>query len=94
MQQNNHNHNTERDIWKGNYLSRFFAWCSGARLYLLKHCPTEINVYLGIGIIVFFTGALAAISGGYAVWMIFETTWAAVVFGVFWGMIIFFLIGI
>ncbi|HPW67077.1 MAG TPA: DUF4407 domain-containing protein [Salinivirgaceae bacterium] len=90
MQQNN-NHNTERDIWKGNFISRFFAWCSGARLYLLKHCPTEINVYLGIGIIVFFTGVLAAISGGYAIWMIFETTWAAIAFGAFWGSIIFFL---
>ncbi|HOG18887.1 MAG TPA: DUF4407 domain-containing protein [Salinivirgaceae bacterium] len=92
MQQSSINHhNTERDIWKGNFISRFFAWCSGARLYLLKHCPTEINVYLGIGIVVFFTGVLAAISGGYAVWMIFETTWAAVVFGAFWGLLIFFL---
>ncbi len=85
------NSNPERDFWNGNYVSRFFSWCSGARVYLLKHCPTEINIYLGIGIIVFLTGILAAISGGYAIWMIFETTWTAIAFGLFWGIIIFFL---
>jgi hypothetical protein len=83
--------NVEKDFWKGNRFSRFFAWCSGGRLYILQQCPTEINIYLGIGIIVFLTGLLAALSGGYAVWMVFETVWAAIVFGLFWGIMIFFL---
>jgi hypothetical protein len=85
------NINIEKDFWKGNRVSRFFAWCSGGRIYILQQCPTEINVYLGIGIIVFLTGLLAALSGGYAVWMVFETVWAAIAFGLFWGIMIFFL---
>ncbi len=85
------NIHSDKDFWRGNRFSRFFAWCSGGRIYILQQCPTEINVYLGIGIIVFLTGLLATLSGGYAVWMVFETLWAAIVFGLFWGTMIFFL---
>ncbi len=81
----------EKDIWKGNAIGRFFLWCSGARIYLLRHCPTEINVYMGIGIIVFLTGILAAISGSYAIYTVFESVPTAVATGIFWGVIIFFL---
>ena len=81
----------EKDFWKGNCFSRFFVWCSGARIYILRQCPTEINVYLGIGIIVFLTGVLASASGGYAVWMVFENIWISIIFGLFWGVMIFFL---
>lgn len=82
---------SDKDIWKGNRISRFFIWCSGARIYILRQCPTEINVYLGIGIIVLLTGILASLSGGYAVWMVFENIWIAIAFGLFWGIMIFFL---
>ncbi|MDD2563516.1 MAG: DUF4407 domain-containing protein [Salinivirgaceae bacterium] len=81
----------EKVLWDGNCFSRFFIWCSGARIYILKQCPTEINVYLGIGIIVFLTGVLASVSGGYAVWMVFEKGWISITFGLFWGVLIFFL---
>lgn len=70
---------------------RFFCWCSGARMYILKQCPTDFNIFFGIGIIVFMTGILAAISGSYAFFSIFNDPWLALLFGFFWGLIIFFL---
>ncbi len=70
---------------------RFFAWCSGVRLYLLKHCPTDYNKYFGIGIIVFLTGIMASITGSFALFTIFNSVLIAGIFGVFWGILIFFL---
>ncbi len=70
---------------------QFFSWCSGARLYLLKSCPTDYNKYFGIGMIVFLTGIMASITGFFALYMIFDSYWIAAVFGVFWGILIFFL---
>ena len=69
----------------------FFCWCSGARLYLLKQCPTEFNKYFGIGAIVFFTGILASLTGGYAMYTVFDNVYLAFIFGLFWGILIFFL---
>lgn len=46
---------------------------------------------MGIGIVVFLTGIMAALSGGYAIWMVFESLPVAIVFGLFWGIVIFFL---
>lgn len=77
--------------WNGNVISRFFLWCSGARVYLLKKCPTEINVFLGIGIVVFLTGTMAALSGGYAFYTVFNSLLFSIIFGAFWGVLIFFL---
>ncbi len=82
---------TINNDWKGNAIARFFLWCSGARFYLLKKCPTEINMFLGIGVVVFLTGMMAAISGGYAFFMVFQSIPLAIVFGTFWGVLIFFL---
>ncbi|MEN8118930.1 MAG: DUF4407 domain-containing protein [Bacteroidota bacterium] len=70
---------------------QFFSWCSGARLYLLKSCPTDYNKYFGIGMIVFLTGIMASITGYFALYTIFDSYWIAAVFGVFWGILIFFL---
>ena len=70
---------------------RFFAWCSGARLYLLKYCPTDYNKYFGIGIIVFLTGIMASLTGSFALYMIFNSVTIAIIFGLFWGILIFFL---
>jgi hypothetical protein len=78
-------------VWKGNAIARFFLWCSGARIYLLKKCPTEINMFMGIGIVIFLTGIMASISGGYAFHLVFNSTPLAIVFGLFWGTLIFFL---
>lgn len=72
-----------------NAIKQFFWFCSGANISLLKRCPTEASKFTGIGATVFFTGVLAALSGGYAFYTIFENTWWAMAFGVLWGSIIF-----
>jgi len=41
--------------------------------------------------IVFLTGIMASITGFFALYMIFDSYWIAAVFGVFWGILIFFL---
>jgi hypothetical protein len=68
---------------------RFFCWCSGARLYLLKQCPTDFNVFFGIGLIVFLTGVMAFFSGSYAFYTVFGNQYWAAAFGLFWGVLIF-----
>jgi hypothetical protein len=68
---------------------QFFCWCSGARLYILKQCPSEFNKYYGIGVIVFLTGLLASLSGGYAIYTVFRKLEISIPFGVLWGFLIF-----
>jgi hypothetical protein len=67
----------------------FFLFCSGAHLPMLKRAPSETNKYGGIGATIFFTGLLAALSGGYALWTIFGQLWAAFLFAIVWGLMIF-----
>src|SRR5690606_40942160 len=69
---------------------KVFLWlCSGAFLPLLRRSPSESNKYLGIGAAVLFTGILAALSAGYALYTIFETVWISVLFALLWGLVIF-----
>ena len=70
-------------------IKEFFWFCSGANISLLKRCPTDASKYTGIGAAVFFTGLLAALSGGYAFFTIFENVFWAAAFGLLWGTIIF-----
>ena len=67
----------------------FFWFCSGANISILKRCPTESSKYTGIGATVFFTGLLAAISSGYALFTVFNSIAIASLFGVVWGLMIF-----
>ncbi len=68
---------------------RFFCLCSGARIYILKQCPSEYNKFFGIGVIVFLTGLMASLSGGYALFTVFRSIWVSLAFGVLWGVLIF-----
>lgn len=70
-------------------LTRFFWFCSGANFSLLKRSPTESNKYIGIGATVFFTGVLAALAAGYALYTVFQSVWPAMLFGLLWGFMIF-----
>lgn len=70
-------------------LYRFFCWCSGARLYILKQCPSDYNKYYGIGVVVFLTGLLASLSGGYAIFTVFQSLKISIAFGALWGFLIF-----
>ena len=67
-----------------------FLWlCAGADRNLLQKTPTESSKYAGIGATILFTGILAAISGGYAVYFVFENVFVAIAFGLVWGAMIF-----
>ncbi|MDD4384452.1 MAG: DUF4407 domain-containing protein [Bacteroidales bacterium] len=81
--------NAEKETHKLVFLYKFFCWCSGARLYLLKQCPSEYNKYYGIGVIVFLTGVLASLSGGYAIFTVFNSLKISFAFGALWGFVIF-----
>lgn len=72
-----------------NSLIRFFWFCSGANFSILKRTPTESNKYVGIGATVFFTGVLAALAAGYALFTVFQSIWPAIGFGFLWGLMIF-----
>ena len=67
-----------------------FLWiCAGANRKVLRHCPTEYAKYAGIGGTIFFTALMAMLSGGYAMYFVFESVSTAIAFGIFWGMLIF-----
>jgi hypothetical protein len=70
-------------------VTRFFLFCSGSDLELLKKCPTETGKYVGIGATIFFTGVFAAFAAGYSLYTVFDNVWAAGFFGMIWGLMIF-----
>jgi hypothetical protein len=70
-------------------IKEFFWFCAGVNRSLIKRCPTDTAKYTGIGAAVFFTGLLAALSGGYAFHTVFENAIWASAFGLLWGLIIF-----
>jgi hypothetical protein len=70
-------------------ITAFFLLCSGADSTLLQKCPTETSKYSGMGATIFFTGVFAALASAYALYTVFDSTFAAVIFGVIWGLIIF-----
>lgn len=72
-----------------NRLKQFFWLCSGANREILANCPSESAKYVGIGATIFFTGVFAALAGGYALYTVFDSYWAAAVFGMLWGFMIF-----
>lgn len=74
------------------WIQQFFILCSGADKNILFQCRTEWNKYSGIGATIFFTGLLASLSGGYALYTIFRgeanAITYALVFGITWGFVI------
>lgn len=80
---------SKSNIKRSNIFNEFFWICSGANRHILRQCPTEYSKYFGIGGTIFFTAAMAMLSGGYAFYTIFNSINLAVIFGVFWGLLIF-----
>jgi hypothetical protein len=66
-----------------------FLWSSGADLRILEQVPIEKNKFLGIGGTIIFTAMMASFAGGYAFYTAFKSIWLSVVFGAFWGALIF-----
>jgi len=71
----------------------FIVICAGANREIIENCHIEWSKYTSIGATVFFTGALASLSGGYAIYSVFQNTdyafRAAACFGLLWGLVIF-----
>lgn len=76
-------------VGRSNPFNEFFWICSGANRHILRQCPTEYSKYFGIGGTIFFTAAMATLSGGYAFFTIFKSQLLACAFGIFWGLLIF-----
>ena len=71
-------------------LKQFFIICSGSDSDILEHCSKgEQNKYAGIGATVFFTAVMAFIAASYALYTVFDNLYAAIFFGVIWGLLIF-----
>src|ERR1700712_4823146 len=74
-------------------VTRFFWFCSGAHVGTLKKYPIEHNKYIGIGATIFFTALFASLSGGYAMYFVFNgdafAVGFAILFGLIWGLAIF-----
>ena len=72
-----------------NWFQKFMMICSGANIHILKKTPSEWNKFSGIGAIVLFTAVFATLSAGYAMYTVFDSIYAAVGFGLLWGLMIF-----
>ncbi|PQJ80748.1 DUF4407 domain-containing protein [Polaribacter porphyrae] len=71
-------------------LKKFFLTCSGVDKNLINECSNgEQNKYVGIGATVFFTAVMATIAGSYALYTVFDNKYAAIFFGLIWGLLIF-----
>jgi hypothetical protein len=72
-------------------VKRFLLFCSGCELFILDKpdCVTERNKYAAIGATILSTAALATLSGGYAIYTVFESTPVALCLGLVWGLVIF-----
>ena len=96
----------ERDYYKlpkSSAVMRFLWKAAGGDRYLLERATYSDQIkYMCLGGIVFATGAMAGLAGGYAFYTIFEprgsaieyttsltTTLLSIVFGIIWGLIIF-----
>jgi MFS superfamily sulfate permease-like transporter len=71
-------------------LKHFFIICSGADTDLLDQCSKgEQTKYVGIGATVFFTAVMAFIASSYALFMVFDNIFIAIIFGIVWALLIF-----
>lgn len=73
----------------GGALNEFLWICAGVNRKVLRQCPTDYAKYAGIGGTILFTALMATLSGGYALFTVFDNPKVAIAFGVFWGLLIF-----
>ncbi|MBQ9163687.1 MAG: DUF4407 domain-containing protein [Bacteroidaceae bacterium] len=73
----------------GGWLNEFLWICAGANRKVLRQCPTDYAKYAGIGGTILFTALMAMLSGGYALFFVFNNINTAIAFGIFWGLLIF-----
>jgi hypothetical protein len=71
-----------------NFLVKFLWFCAGANTSVLKKCQVDHDKYAAIGFIILLTAILASVSGGYALWTVFNSQAMATLLGGFWGLMI------
>lgn len=93
----------EGQITKISPIKKFFLICSGSDLGILSRpeCSIELNKHIGIGATILSTALLASLSGGYALFTVFNPIGTGgteyslrgylfpIGFGLLWGAIIF-----
>ena len=82
-------YDSEHLVEWGGFLNEFLWICAGADRKVLRQCPTDYAKYAGIGGTILFTALMAMLSGGYALYSVFDNGWTALGFGFFWGLLIF-----
>ncbi len=71
-------------------LKQFFWMCSGADTDILQNSSKAEQIkFAGIGGTVFFTAVMAFIASSYALYTVFDNYFAAIFFGLVWGLLIF-----
>lgn len=76
-------------VKKSGILNEFLWLCAGVNRKILRECPTDWAKYAGIGGTILFTALMAMLSGGYAMYTVFDSYFFAIAFGIFWGLLIF-----
>lgn len=82
-------YDSEKLVEWGGFLNEFLWICAGADRKVLRQCPTDYAKYAGIGGTILFTALMAMLSGGYALFSVFNNGYYAFFFGIFWGLLIF-----
>jgi hypothetical protein len=70
-------------------VNKFLWWCAGANIEVLEECKTDHAKYFGVGGTILFTALMASLAGGYAFETAFHSQSLSIVFGLFWGLLIF-----
>lgn len=78
-----------KEVKRADILNEFLWICAGVNRKVLRQCPTDYAKYAGIGGTILFTALMAMLSGGYAIYMVFDSKIVAICFGIFWGLLIF-----
>ena len=79
----------KREIKRSSWLNEFLWSCAGVNKEVLRQCPSDYAKYAGIGGTILFTALMACFSGGYALSFVFGKWWIGMIFGIFWGLLIF-----
>ena len=82
-------HELSEEIKWGGLLNEFLWTCAGVNKRILRQCRTDYAKYAGIGGTILFTALMAMLSGGYAIYTVFDSSLTAFIFGIFWGLLIF-----
>ncbi len=73
---------------KGGCVNEFLWRCAGVDVKILRKCSSDHAKYSGMGGTILATAVFAALSGGYAFFVIFKSIAVASILGLIWGMVI------